>query len=1592
MFNITVQISTESLFCRGCYDKFISHVSKDIDIFQHPAVHKPLLLDIISEHPSDIVLDSTASAAADMEQAAYDATVHQLAQIFLSKRVIIMKELWDYYIGKAKKYGLLNCDEAEFRAVLKTISALLKSITVTFDKGLQVMRSNVGGACIGALLHWKGNSDSTALTNRIMEESIEKESLKEQIEILRKQLEKETCKGDSETDMLDSTVKILREKIKSDVKRFNDKIANNHFDLKTLNFGDVISGLASPEVWNLFALLGMNENSFKFVKKTFKWSQFLLLDNNEQAYKPFLKVFFAYAHCLYTFSSGTCNQPLHMMLSDILDKFSKSSSQCSNIFNSFGIVVSKDTLERFQVRIAQHHEENAPFDDINRYSFAYASVDNLDFLNRHARVRASVQGRGLNCTTFLAGQPKPSAVRSADDEGAATVTSNSNAVKKRPRARTLTNETVSYDAITAILADDRHKADKKYSDLEVTPEEQLVFQDISHDLFNYSVIKTCNQLQNRLNETLFPVLKAFLARKDFATVEKSAKSYIGIVDESCDNIVTIQSVLKTLYVKMGVGTDISHLVVVGDAKVYHLLIKLKDEDPEGLSWVLPFMGDWHTLKNYAFGLLKIYGPAGLDDLIALLHKGRTENCVKTCTDFEKTSSFFLQTWEALYRIELSMFFDYLENGYNDRAAAAFSKDVFMQNILDNMESWENLHETHDTYLTSLQSISEQLDGLHDEYTAFVIKFSEQNATFRFWHQYIHVDCMAYICLYLAGRSGNWHLRNHALKMMMPLFHVVNSTFYYRLLPRHLLDIYHFPAPILDIFKGGGFVMSLSGVPWSSLFLDETHEATINKSIKECVTTLSSLHIRAKTHYIPFRASMYQHFISLLSGTGTDDSNKKSAKDSVSYARSNEENVLAYFAKLKYSLFAKLEFVLDLKHIFSEETASKIISDSLLNFRNTGNNRAEEYVKCCVTGELSMREGKKRPYKFVGLKNFGESKKMNRNEKNIKNYYKSSTQFLSKIIQWCGSNNVPPSEIEQFISIPLTIATPAGLPIQKNKSDARKFLMKHFKTAFINSIHLLQPQTLIVDGMVVVYACKPLSNHNTFRDYAAYLFKKWVLDKFMFKGYKEIHFCFDRQELDIASPKSIERDRRDSTKTPGLVYLDIKEDSHTPYDWHNFLGNRSNKKKLVEFLSEQFVILASRLLDSAHILVISGGFKEPGTAQMFMHISDDASEEDSPLDPFCNNHLEGDTMLYLHAVNSFHSNSPVVLYSIDTDIMQIGLPMVSKYPDRHFIVHFKEGAAENMYVDLNMLLDDMCKNNDLRVFNKATIARELQVLYICSGCDYVSFFNNFSKTSFYDAYFNNIGFISSDGSYSGMLSQASTQTWQLGFKAFCRLLGCVFLKKCASSFEYKMKFKKKPTPHEIYDKIVEENSSMSEEHLLKEWLEQIRSAIMKTEGCQSEENWLPSDEALNFHWKRCCYVVQIWEQADVTLMLYPEITEWGWSYVDNELVFMWDSDSNVQRIERYRKLWTKGCKCKSTSRPCKSRACGCKKFDKPCGPACMCCTDSCQNKPSDPSIQGMMDAMYPEDENILDIVELMRPVEYLSDDESESESSDISDAE
>ena len=57
-------------------------------------------------------------------------------------------------------------------------------------------------------------------------------------------------------------------------------------------------------------------------------------------------------------------------------------------------------------------------------------------------------------------------------------------------------------------------------------------------------------------------------------------------------------------------------------------MKLKDENPTELKWIIPFTGLWHTMKNFALALIKIYGPAGLEDLIALLHHAGLPSLLK----------------------------------------------------------------------------------------------------------------------------------------------------------------------------------------------------------------------------------------------------------------------------------------------------------------------------------------------------------------------------------------------------------------------------------------------------------------------------------------------------------------------------------------------------------------------------------------------------------------------------------------------------------------------------------------------------------------------------------------------------------------------------------------------------------------------------------------------------------------------------------------------------------------------------------------------------------------------------------------------------
>ena len=127
--------------------------------------------------------------------------------------------------------------------------------------------------------------------------------------------------------------------------------------------------------------------------------------------------------------------------------------------------------------------------------------------------------------------------------------------------------------------------------------------------------------ENNLPGTTHPNFLQYLELTSDRIREKSKVKFLYVLDENADNRETMKFTLDKLYTGVGIHKTLNYLVVVGDAKTYDHLVSLKNEFPDKLEWLLPFIGDWHTLKNYQLMLMKIYLYAGLRELVHLFHQG-----------------------------------------------------------------------------------------------------------------------------------------------------------------------------------------------------------------------------------------------------------------------------------------------------------------------------------------------------------------------------------------------------------------------------------------------------------------------------------------------------------------------------------------------------------------------------------------------------------------------------------------------------------------------------------------------------------------------------------------------------------------------------------------------------------------------------------------------------------------------------------------------------------------------------------------------------------------------------------------------------------
>lgn len=424
---------------------------------------------------------------------------------------------------------------------------------------------------------------------------------------------------------------------------------------------------------------------------------------------------------------------------------------------------------------------------------------------------------------------------------------------------------------------------------------------------------------------------------------------------------------------------------------------------------------------------------------------------------------------------------------------------------------------------------------------------------------------------------------------------------------------------------------------------------INLKTKNALNSFSQSSLAALTYYLPYRAETLHNLKTKLL---LENDMPHHTQHTTPYVELEERNIQEYFCHLQQSSLFSTGDRLILHHIFTDTDATAEQTDSLMRYRQFGQEDLANYVNCFLLKTTDSKT-KPPPRKKRNLKTFSISKvTVHRQKKEIKDQ-KTVISCLRKKIAFSKLTNKPVSNLEQFIQLPRAICDAEGVPEKGQKSWATTVFKKLYPESFLTNLPVFisaaKSLAFIIDAMFIINT-SPLSIHKTFSEYAAFLFELWVVRRHHQLSASEVHIIFDHPNRNGVSPKDLERSRRD-TEIQSSDYEKICPNTVLPQNWRSFIGVRTQKRLLVNFLSDKFLQLANeKFSNSDFLLVTAGGFDNEFKDKAL------CSKHGSITEYFdtAGDHEEADTRVWLHAVTSSAIN--IIIYSPDTDVYFIGLPL------------------------------------------------------------------------------------------------------------------------------------------------------------------------------------------------------------------------------------------------------------------------------------------------------------------------------------------------
>ena len=142
---------------------------------------------------------------------------------------------------------------------------------------------------------------------------------------------------------------------------------------------------------------------------------------------------------------------------------------------------------------------------------------------------------------------------------------------------------------------------------------------------------------------------------------------------------------------------------------------------------------------------------------------------------------------------------------------------------------------------------------------------------------------------------------------------------------------------------------------------------------------------------------------------------------------------------------------------------------------------------------------------------------------------------------------------------------------------------------------------------------------------------------------------------------------------------------------------------------------------------------------------------------------------------------IELCSNAEDVYHVGITIAQRLTETEIVVQLKKSFREgSKLLLLSKLLEALQSDPDLHAIPSVLRPQSVQSLYVCTGCDYVSFSRGMGKVSFLSTFFQYASFSSEA---PGSIGEVTLDEDSPACLSFFRLVGATYFTAHASAFEF-----------------------------------------------------------------------------------------------------------------------------------------------------------------------------------------------------------------